>query len=188
MIQFWTPVALALGLLLFLLRMVLLERSERKRLDSESNVPLEQRIPQHFKDLRAVESQLWSAEEYNRVNTWETTRLRLRQTELKVVADYVKGLRADFRRGNNIFAAVILHSPNIRFLRGLEWQRLRLGLTFYLWFIAVSLRLMMNSISVKELRRLTDIVATLAYEVRTILAFLEDAGQGEFVKSILKRS
>jgi hypothetical protein len=188
MIEFWTSVALASGLLVFFLRLVLLEKSERERLDSESNLPLEQRIPRQFKNLQAVESQLWSAEEHRRANTWETASLRLRQTELKLVTDYVKGLREDFRRGDNIFGAVILHSPNIDILRELESQRLRLSLMFHVRFMVISFRLMTNSISVKELRRLTDIVATLTYEVRTVLATLEAAGHGEFVRSVLKRS
>jgi len=175
-------------LLIALVSLVLLEKSERKRIDSESHVPLEQRIPRNYKDLQSIESQLWSAEEHKRMNTWENTSLRLRQTELKVVADYLKGLRDDFKRGNSIFSAVILHSPNVKILRKLEWQRLRLSFTFWLWFMAISVRLLTNSISVKELRRLTDVVATLAYQLRTLLATLEEAGEGEFVKSLLKRS
>jgi hypothetical protein len=188
MIEFWMFIFLALALLGSLLGLLLIEKSEKRRLALDSELPPEHRVPRHYRNLSAVEKQLWSAEELKWARTWESARLELRPAELAVVTEYLRGLHEDFQRGSNIFGAVILHCPNIQSLCQLEWQRLRLRASFRIWFVMISLRLKMNSVSVEELRRITDVVTTLAYYVRTMLTALEQAGQSEFVQSVLRRS
>src|SRR5260370_14492672 len=135
-----------------------------------------------------IESKHWSAEEYKRAHSWESTNLSLRQAELRVVTEYLIGLRQDFERGNRIFGAVILHSPDFHILSQLEMRRLRLRLSFWTWYMLISLKLSVNSVSVKELKRLTDILATLAYQIRTMITNLDEAVHSDFVQSLLNRS
>jgi hypothetical protein len=188
MIGFVVPIALALALLGLLLVLSHREKSEKRRLASEGYLPVEERVPRHYKMFTVIEKKLWSAEEYKRVHTWDSTNLSLRQTESKLVAEYLRGLREDFGRGNRIFGAVILHSPDVRILSQLERQRLRLRFSFWTWYVLISVKLRMNSVSVRELKRLTDVVATFAYQIRTMLIALEESGNSEFVRSVLSRS
>jgi len=187
--MFESPEFLVLALVLFgsLLLLLYRERSEKRRLASEENLPIEHRLPRHYRSFAEVEKKLWTAtEEYEQKGAWETARLSLRPPELKVVRDYLDGLREDFQRGNRIFLAVIRHSPDSSLLAQLEWQRSKIQVSFQLWYMVVSLRLSTDTISVKELRRPTDIVAALAYQVRTMLSIFEESGNAEFVQRILK--
>ena len=186
-VQFWIPVSIAVFLLLAMLRLSLKDISERKRLDAESSLPIRDRFPKHYKTLQSVEGQLWNAEEHRRSETWESSIVYLRNAEAKIVNEYLVGLRDDFRRANNIFSAVVRHSPDFRRLRELESQRVRVILSFYLSLTILLLRLKIGRCtSIRELRQITDIVATLALEVRTVLHALESAGHGQFVESVLK--
>jgi len=49
-------------------------------------------------------------------------------------------------------------------------------------------RLRTSGVSMRELRHLTEIIANLAYRVRTMLTALESSGSLEAVDSILKNS
>jgi hypothetical protein len=189
MIESGAFIALALILLGLLLGLLYSERSKKRRLASESDLLMEHRVPRHYKDFVEVEKKLWqAADNYKHTDAWEFTRLTLRPVELKVVRDYLQGLREDFRRGNRIFGAVILHSPNTRILGQLEWQRSKLQFSFRFWYMVISMRLGWNAVSVDELRRLTEIVATLAYHVRTMLKTFEESGNAKFVEWILRNS
>ena len=189
MIESGAFIALALILLGLLLGLLCSERSKKRRLASESDLLIEHRVPRHYKNFAEVEKKLWqAADNYKHTDAWEFTRLTLRSVELKVVRDYLQGLREDFQRGNRIFGAVILHSPNIHILGQLEWQRSKLQFSFRFWYMVISMRLGWNAVSVDELRRLTEIVATLAYHVRTMLKTFEESGNATFVEWILKNS
>ncbi len=189
MIESGAFIALALILLGSLLDLLYSERSQKRRLALESDLLIEHRIPRHYKNFVEVEKKLWqAADNYKRTDAWEFTRLTLRSAELEVVREYLRGLREDFQRGNRIFGAVILHSPNTRILGQLEWQRSKFQLSFRFWYLMISMRLGWNAVSVDELRRLTEIVTNLAYHVRTMLKTFEESGNTKFVEWILKNS
>jgi hypothetical protein len=180
---------LAIVLFVVLLRLLYRERSEMRRLAVEKDLPSEHRLPRHYRSFTELEKRLWLAtEELRGSRPWESARLRLRSPEAKVVREYVDGLHEDFERGNRIFTAVIRHSPDMKILGQLERQRLRAQLSFRVWYWFVAFRLKVDAISIHELRQLTDIVATLAYEVRTMLRVFEEAGNEEFVRSIVKNA
>jgi hypothetical protein len=44
----------------------------------------------------------------------------------------------------------------------------------------------MDRVSPRELQRLTQAVATMAYEIRSILQVFENVGHGDFVESVLR--
>lgn len=174
-------------LLLAMFLLSLKDISERRRLGVENGRPIGDRFPKHYKALQSVEGQLWNAEEHRRSESWESSIVHLGKTEAKIVNEYLIGLRDDFRRANNIFSAVLRHSPDFHRLRELESQRIRVILSFYLSLTVLLFRLKIaRCTSIGELRRITDIVATLALEVRTVLQALESAGHGQFVESVLK--
>lgn len=120
------------------------------------------------------------------INDWESARLRLPPSEVRLVRDYVRRLWEDFDRGNRVYSAVVCRAPEMSMLVPLEWQRLRIQAAFGLWYFVITIRLRMRSVSMTELRRLTDITATLAYHVRTMLATFERCGNIDLVDSILK--
>jgi hypothetical protein len=180
-------VILALFLWVALIRLLYRERADRRRLALEKDLPTERRLPHHYRDLGEVEKKVWLAtKEFEQAARWESARLRLRPPELQVVRDYLAGLREDFERGSRIFGAVIIYSPETALLAQLEWQRIKIQLSFLFWYRVISTRLGVKAISVMELRRLTDVVATLAYQVRTMLRLLEQSGNADFVQSLLK--
>ncbi len=188
--MFESPGFVILALLLFtsLLWLLYRERAGKRRLALEKDLPTERRLPHHYRELGEVEKKLWGATEgFAQTASWESTRLSLRPPELQFVRDYVVGLGEDFGRGNRIFGAVIVHSPDMALLAQLEWQRIKTQLSFLFWYRLISIRLTAKAISVMELRRLTDVVASLAYQVRTMLRLLEQSGNADFVQSLLKR-
>lgn len=164
------------------------ERSEKRRLDSDKNLDIYEHLPRHYRNLSGVEARLSMAEEYRLFHNWEAAKLNIRESEGSLVAEFLRGLRDDFRQGNRIFLAVILHSPEGRIVGRLEWERLQLQISFFFWYWLISARLRMKCVSVHELRRLTDVVATLAYKVRQTLALMEESGKAECVQSILRSS
>ncbi|SRR5712692_963496 len=182
-------VILAAALFASLLILVLREKSEKRRLALEKDLPIEQRLPRHYRSFAEVEKKLWLATEaYEQKGAWENMQLSVRPSELRIVRDYLAGLREDFHRGNRIFGAVILRSPNISFFTQLEFRRLMIQLSFHFWYRVICARLRTRAISVTELRRITDIVASLAYQVRIMLSIFENSGNTDVVQSILKNS
>ncbi|SRR5712692_2938387 len=164
------------------------QRSQERRLAAERNLPREQRVPRHYRSFTEVENKLWMATaKHDQTRTWENVKLVLQPHELRVVQDYLCGLREDFERGNRIFGAVIIHSPKMNLFARLEWNRLKIELSYCRWSVVMWFRLRTGAIYVRELRRLTEVVATLAYHVRTMLSILERSGNMDFVDSILKR-
>ncbi len=156
---------------------------------SQRDLPREALIPRHYRCFTEVEQRLWEAVgDYKPSGSWEEARFAHGEPGFEIVREYVRGVREDFRRGHRIFGQVILHAPEMELFAQLEWARIKIEFSYYRRCALVWFRLKTGGVSVKELRQLTDIVATLAYRVRTMLATIEAAGQVEFVDSILRRS
>jgi len=180
-------ITVLLGLsLIFCLRN---QREIERRISSQRNTPREQLVPRHYKSFTQVESVLWAAvHEHKRSIRWEQVRFKEREPEFRIARDYIDGVRDDFRRGHRIYGQVIIHSPEMRLFTQLEWQRVRIELAYYKWCALAWLLLRTVGISIHDLRQLTEIVATLAYRVGSMLTTLENSGQVEFVDSILRQS
>lgn len=182
-------VMLSLALFSSLLYFLYCERREKRRLAREKDFPSEHRLPRHYRSFTEIEKRLWTATEaLAQGRARESARLTLRSREATIVREYLRGLHEDFERGNRMYVAVIRHTPKMSLLAQLECQRLRTQLWFRFWYGIVSWRLGAMAVSLPELRRLTDIVATLAYQVRTMLSALEQSGNAEFVDWILKNA
>jgi hypothetical protein len=172
--------------------MVISWRSQRaleRRIQEQQNLPRERLVPRHYLEFTEVEHRLWEAvQSYRRSTSWEETRFRRRGPAFDIVEEYVRGLQEDFKRGHRIFGQIILHAPEMELFARLEWERVKIEIAYYrscavLWF-----RLKTAGVSILELRQLTDVVATLAYRVRTMLTALDTAGNMEFVDALLRRS
>ncbi len=127
-----------------------------------------------------MNKKLWEATEASqRTGDWVKTRIKLRAAELQAVREYVHGLREDFVQGNRIFSVVIGRSPDEQILKELEWHRLKIEFPYYASLALVRFRLRMDRVSPRELQHLTQAVATMACEVRSILQVFENgASQG----------
>jgi hypothetical protein len=182
-------VILTILLALALIRFLRSQREIERRISSQKNTPREQLVPRHYKSFTQVESALWSAvQEHKRSMTWEEVRFKAREREFEMVRDYIDDVRDDFRRGHRIYGQVIIHSPELKMFAPLEWQRVKIELAYYKWCALAWLRLNTVGISIQDLRKLTEIVTTLAYHVRSMLNTLENSGHAEFVDSILRQS
>ncbi len=178
-------VFLAVSLIFFLRT----QRDIERRIASQRNTPRDQLVPRHYKSFTDVEKTLWEAmQQQKRLTAWEDTRFKGREPEFQIVQDYVHRVREDFRRGHRIFGQVIIHSPDMKLFAQLEWQRVKIELAYYKWCALAWLRLRTVGISIHELRQLTEIVATLAFRVRSMLNTFENSGNVEFVDSILRQS
>jgi len=178
-------ILLALSLICFLRS----QREIERRISSQRNAPREQLVPRHYKSFTQVESALWAAvQDHKRSRAWEKVRFKLREPEFEMVREYIDSVRDDFRKGHRIYGQVIIHSPELKMFAQLEWQRVKIELAYYKWCALAWLLLRTVGISVHDLRKLTEIVATLAYRVRSMLTTFENSGQTEFVDSILRQS
>ena len=172
--------------LLFLLRT---QRGIKRRIASQRNTPRDQLVPRHYKSFTDVERTLWEAvEQQKRSNVWEDVRFRRKEPEFQIVQDYLHRVHEDFRRGHRIYGQVIIHSPELNIFAQLEWHRIKIEFAYYCWCALAWLRLRTVGISIHELRQLTEIVATLAFRVRSMLTTFENSGNVEFVDSILRQS
>ncbi len=179
-------VVLLAGSLIFFLRT---QRDIGRRIASQQNIPRDQLVPRHYKSFTQVEAALWAAvQEHKRSMTWEGVRFTTREPEFEIVRDYISGVREDFRRGHRIYGQVIIHSPEISTFAHLEWHRIKIEFAYYRWCALAWLRLRTVGISIHELRELTEIVATLAHRVRSMLTTFENSGHVDFVDRILRQS
>jgi len=184
MASIFLVVLLAISLIHFLR----IQRDIERRIASQRNTPREQLVPRHYKSFTEVEKTLWEAvHQQKRSTVWEDVRFK-GKPEFQIVQDYVHRVREDFRRGHRIFGQVIIHSPDMKLFAQLEWERVKIELVYYKWCALTCLRLRTVGISIHELRQLTEIVATLAYRVRSMLHTFENSGNVEFVDSILRQS
>jgi len=185
MVSIVLTILLALSLIFFLRQQKDIER----RIASQRNTPREQLVPRHYKSFAEVDKTLWVAvQQQNRSTVWDDVRFKGQEPGFQIVQDYVRRVREDFRRGHRIFGQVIIHSPEMRLFAQLEWQRVKIELAYYKWCALAWLRLRTIGISVHDLRQLTEIVATLAFRVRSMLNTFENSGNVEFVDSILRQS
>src|SRR5713226_8972462 len=176
---------LAVSLVVFLRQQKDIER----RIASQRDVPRENLVPRHYKSFTEVEKALWAAVQQQKCSTaWEDVRFKGREPEFKIVRDYVHGLREDFQRGHRIFGQVIIHSPELKIFAELEWHCMKIEFAYYRWCALAWLRLRTVGISIHELRELTEIVATLAHRVRSMLTTFENSGHVDFVDRILRQS
>src|SRR6266478_2882643 len=116
------------GALLYITFVYLKQQNAReRRMEAQSDLPREQLLPHHYKSFVEVENKLWAATaEGARTANWDTARIELRAAEALLVREYVHGLKKDFEIGNRIFAVVISCAPEVRVLRRLEWQRVKI--------------------------------------------------------------
>jgi len=182
-------VLLAIALLYITFVYLKQQNARERRMEAQSDLPREQLLPHHYKSFVEVENKLWAATaEGVRTAMWDTTRIKLRNGELQLVREYVRGLQEDFEIGSRIFAVIIGRSPEVRTLRQLDWQRIKIEFPYYVWHRLICFRLWIGKVSPAELRRLTEIVATLAYEVRSMLSVFERGGNVDFVEYLLRKS
>jgi hypothetical protein len=179
--------AILATLLIFAILSCLKEENAREhRKIIQRDVPRELLLPRHYKSFVEIEKQLLTASDDSQRADWESARIKLRADQLRVVREYVRGLREDFERGDRIFSIVIGRSPNGEILKQLEWHRLRIEFPYYFSLAVVRSRLCTDRVSPRELQRLTHAVAMMAYEVRSMLTVLENGGHGKFVESVLR--
>src|SRR6266481_2365335 len=173
MASIFLVVLLAISLIHFLR----IQRDIERRIASQRNTPRDQLVPRHYKSFTEVERTLW-----------EDVRFKGREPEFQIVQDYLRRVREDFRRGHRIYGQVIIHSPELKIFAELEWHRMKIEFAYYGWCALAWLRFRTIGISIHDLRQLTEIVATLAYRVRSMLQTFENSGNVEFVDSILRQS
>ena len=180
---------LVLGMLLLVLCLVLLFRTDARRLHSPegTDLPLGELLPRHYKSFAVVEKQLWSAtRDYANTQAWENGWLNLRDTERELIQDYLKNLRSDFLCGRRIFGAILLHSASAKVLAGLEMERIRIELAFHFYYAVMALGLRTGRISVTLLTRLTDVVTILSHDIRTVVRALEREGDVALLNRIVR--
>ncbi len=185
MASIFLVVLLAISLVLFLRT----QRDIERRIASQRNTPRDQLVPRHYKSFTEVEKILWAAVQQQKNSTvWEDVRFKGREPEFQIVQDYVRRVREDFRRGHRIYGQVIIHSPELKIFAELEWHRMKIEFAYYRWCALMWFRLRTVGISIHELRQLTEIVATLAFRVRSMLNTFENSGNVKFVDSVLRQS
>jgi hypothetical protein len=182
-------VSAILAILLFYAIIAILreDKARERRIVAQRDLPREQLLPRHYKSFVDIEKRLWEAtEDSQRTADWDRTKIKLRPADLLVVREYVQGLREDFAQGNRIFSVVIGRSPDEKILTQLEGHRMKLEFPYYASLALVRFRLQMDRVSPRELQRLTQAVATMAYEVRSIVDLFEREGRSDFVESLLR--
>lgn len=162
------------------------QKAQQRRAATQRDLPRELLLPRHYKSFVEVENKLWAAAEGSERSKWNTGRIRLRGAEAQIVREYVRGLRQDFAQGNRIFSVLIGHSPDAKIFKELEVQRLKIAFPYRALSVLVRSRLLTDRVSMKELRQLTDAVATMAFEVRSMVNTLERLGHVDFVESLLR--
>jgi hypothetical protein len=178
-----------LGILLLLGISALLRQHaiQQQRTATQRNLPRELLLPRHYKSYVEVENQLWAATRgKERSAEWVSTRIKLRAPELSLVRQYVRGLRTDFTQGNRTFSALISRAPDAKTLKELEFRRIKMEVSYYVSYFLVRIRLLRDRVSPTELQRLTQSVASLAYELRSMLSILEKQGHIDFLESLLR--
>jgi hypothetical protein len=182
-------VSLVLAILLIYATFALLkeQKARQQRVDTQRDTPHEHLLPRHYKSFVEVENMLWATTAENaRTAEWDATRIKLGAAELQLVREYVQGLQQDFEIGNRIFAVIVSHSPEVKTFRQLEWHRVKIEFPYYNWRTLIRFLLWIRRISPRELKQLTQIVATLAYEVRRMLNSIEEEGHADTVESLLR--
>jgi hypothetical protein len=180
-------VVLAVLLLFTLIKVLREDGARERRVMTQRDLPREQLLPRHYKSFVNVEKRLWVAtEDSQRTANWDGVKIKLRPAELAVVREYIQGLHQDFKIGNRIFGVVVSRCPEVKIFRQLEWQRIRIELPYHGWRTLMRFHLWTGSVSPRELEQFTQVVATLAYEVRRILNAIEQEGHTDVVETLLR--
>jgi hypothetical protein len=183
------PVALVIVLFALLVLFLRQQKAQTRRTVAHRDVPREELLPRHYKSFTAIENELWHAtNSLPDGRAWDGVRFGLQQHEFEMLNDYLHGLRDDYQKGRHILGQVIAHSPEMELFAQLEWERCRIQASFCFSYALARFRLRTAGVSVKELRGLTEIVASLSNRVRKILTALESSGNLDLVESILKNS
>jgi hypothetical protein len=182
-----TSAILAILLLYAVIALLREDQARERRIVMQRDLPREQLLPRHYKSFVEIENKLWAATEGDqRTSCWDNTSIKLRAAESQAVREYVYGLREDFAQGNRIFSVVIGRSPEERILKQMDWHRIKIEFRYYTSLVLVGFRLRIDRVSPRELRQLTQAVATMAYEVRSIVEFFEREGRSDLVESVLR--
>jgi hypothetical protein len=181
--------ALGIVLLVSLILFLRQQKAQTRRIIAQQDVPCDQLVPRHYKSFTVIETDLWKAtNDLREARAWDAVRFGHHLHDFEILHNYLRGLRQDFQQGNRIFGRVISHSPEMEMFAQLEAERCRIEVSFYIWYALACFRLRTSGISIKELRHLTQIIATLAHRVRIFLNTLEHSGGLDAVDSILKNS
>lgn len=166
--------------ILFLLSLIvyLKEHEAQQRRAKTRDLPREL-LPHHYLCFVIVENRLWVAASENERGKWFSGSIRLQTFEATLAREFVQGLRQDFAQANRIFSIVMNRSSSAKILTQMEAHRIKMSFAYYIFSTLVRLRLLTDRVSLKELRRLTNIVSTMAYEVRMMLDAWEFSGRGD---------
>jgi hypothetical protein len=169
------------------IRLLREDKTRERRVATQRDLPRELLLPRHYKSFVEIERKLWAATaDSKRGAGWDRMKIKLPAVELEVVREYVRGLRQDFAKANRIFGVVVSHSQDEQVLKQIEMRRIKLEFQYHTSLVLVRFRLRMHRVSPWELQRLTQAVATMAYEVRSMVQVLESQGRGEFVETLLR--
>ncbi len=160
-----------LGVLVWLLR----ERPQKRRLEEAApKLALEELFPLHCRYFPQVRQALSPADQaYLRKRASPRIRGQARAERRRVTRQFLVGLAEDFSRLERLGRTVAALSPQVS--RKREAERLWLGLEFRALYRVVLVRLMLGSVSVPQLARLTELIGSLAAQIEAGMAALEEA-------------
>ncbi len=166
--------AVALLLTLFWL---LRERPEARRLpQAERELPIEELCSLHLRHFPQVRQALSPADQqFLKERASRRIQRKSRSDRLGVARQFLGGLREDVSRLERLGRTVAALSPAVR--KSLEAERLWLGVRFRLLYGVVWLRLATGGVPLPQLERLTELVGSLAAQIETAMASLEEASR-----------
>ncbi len=155
-----------LGLLVWALR-----GTPRSARPLPPHTSLEELAPSHCRYFAQVQRAL-APEDWKFVRRRGSRALqrRMRVDRNRVARLYLRGLREDFSRLNRLARIIASLSPLVEQRR--EWERLELFVRFQFLYLLVSLGLQIGGRATAELRRLTDVVGSLASQMETAISAL----------------
>jgi hypothetical protein len=160
-----------LGVLVWLLR----ETPQERRLgEAAPKLALEELFPLHCRYFPQVRQALSPADQaYLRERASPRIRRQARAERRRVTRQFLVGLTEDFSRLERLGRTVAALSPQVS--RKREAERLWLGLVFRALYRVVLVRLMLGSVSVPQLARLTELIGSFAAQIEAGMAALEEA-------------
>src|SRR5712692_6006824 len=164
-----------LAVLLLLALLWLLREKSEARLEPKAALKpaTEQLFPLHCRYFPQVRQALSPADqEYLRKRASPRIRGQARAERRRVTRQFLVGLAEDFSRLERLGRTVAALSPQVS--RKREAERLWLGLEFRALYRVVLVRLMLGSVSVPQLARLTELIGSLAAQIAAGMAALEE--------------
>lgn len=164
----------ALALLLALLWLAWRPASPPPVSAAETKLQIEDLFPLHCRHFPQVRQAL-SAEDQAFLKGRASRRIQRqsRAERHEVARKFLAGLKEDFSRLERLGRTVAALSPEVS--RTLEAERFWLGLRFRTLYRLAWLRLEIGRISVPQLARLTELVGSLAAQIESAMAGLEEA-------------